>query len=97
MRKRNRENNVFTDIFSSLSKYFVAAVVIMILAICLSGVRFIRSGNVALILRFGQLVGDTYEEQVHEPGLLLAFPYIIDEVVTVPTGSVIEQKVTTHY
>ena len=97
MRKRNRENNVFTDIFSSLSKYFVAAVVIMLLAICLSGVRFIRSGNVALILRFGQLVGDTYEEQVHEPGLLLAFPYIIDEVVTVPTGSVIEQKVTTHY
>lgn len=97
MRKRNRENSVFADILSSLSKYFVAAVIIMLGVICFSGVRFIRSGNVALILRFGKLVGNTYEEQVHDSGLLLAFPYIIDEVITVPTGSVIEQKVTTHY
>jgi membrane protease subunit HflK len=42
-------------------------------------------------------VGDTYEEQVHQPGLLLAMPYIIDEVIMVPTGSVIEQSVTTYY
>ena len=28
---------------------------------------------------------------------MLAFPYIIDEVITVPTGSVIEQTVSTHY
>jgi len=97
MRKKNNENALFTDILSSLTKYFKIAVVIMLLVICFSGVRFIKSGNVALILRFGSLVGDTYEEQVHKPGLLLAFPYIIDEVVVVPTGSVIEQKVTTHY
>lgn len=97
MRKKNNENVVFTDILSSLTKYFKIAVILMILVICLSGVRFIKSGNVAIILRFGSLVGDTYEEQVHEPGLLLAFPYIIDEVVMVPTGSVIEQKITTHY
>jgi membrane protease subunit HflK len=69
----------------------------MILIICFSGIRFVRSGNVALIFRFGELVGKTEEKQIHEPGLLLAFPYIIDEVVMVPTGSVIEQKVTTHY
>lgn len=97
MRKKNNENALFTDILSSLTKYFKIAVVIMLLVICFSGVRFIKSGNVALILRFGSLVGDTYEEQVHKPGLLLAFPYIIDEVVVVPTGSVIEQKITTHY
>ena len=97
MREKSNKNAVFADIISSLSKYFIAAVVIMILVICFSGVRFVRSGNVALVLRFGHLVGDTKEEQIHEPGLLLAFPYIIDEVVMVPTGSVIEQKVTTHY
>ena len=97
MKDKNKNSAVFADILSSLSKYFLIAVVVMILAICFSGVRFVRSGNVALILRFGNLLGDTYEEQVHEPGLLLAFPYIIDEVVMVPTGSVIEQKVTTHY
>lgn len=97
MGEKSNKNAVFADILSSLSKYFVIAVIIMVAAICLSGVRFVKSGNVALILRFGNLVGDTYEEQVHEPGLLLAFPYIIDEVIMVPTGSVIEQKVTTHY
>lgn len=97
MSKKSNENAVFTDILSSLSKYFIAAVIIMLLVICFSGVRFVKSGNVALILRFGNLVGDTKEEQIHEPGLLLAFPYIIDEVIMVPTESVIEQKVTTHY
>ena len=97
MRDKSNKNAVFADILSSLSKYFLVAVVVMILVICFSGVRFVRSGNVALILRFGNLVGDTEEEQIHGPGLLLAFPYIIDEVIMVPTGSVIEQKVTTHY
>lgn len=97
MGRKSDKNVIFADILSSLSKYFLIAVVIMIAAICLSGVRFVKSGNVALVLRFGELVGDTPEEQIHEPGLLLAFPYIIDEVVMVPTGSIIEQKVTTHY
>ena len=97
MGEKSKKNAVFTDILSSLSKYFLIAVILMIGAICLSGIRFIKSGNVALILRFGNLVGNNYEEQVHGPGLLLAFPYIIDEVIIVPTGSVIEQKITTHY
>jgi membrane protease subunit HflK len=97
MREKGNKNAVFADIISSLSKYFIVAVILMVLFVCFSGVRFVKSGNVALVLRFGQLVGDTPEEQIHEPGLLLAFPYIIDEVVMVPTGSVIEQKVTTHY
>jgi len=34
---------------------------------------------------------------VHEPGLMFAFPYIIDEVITVPTGKVFELNVDTHY
>lgn len=95
--KKAKKNAMFEEILTTLSKYFVIAVAAIVIIVCFSGVRFIKSGNVALILRFGSLVGDTYEEQVHEPGLLLAFPYIIDEVITVPTGSVVEQKVTTHY
>lgn len=97
MGEKSNKSVIFTDILSSLSKYFLIAVFIMIAAICLSGVRFVKSGNVALVLRFGELVGKTQEDQIHEPGLLLAFPYIIDEVIMVPTGSIIEQKVTTHY
>ena len=95
--KKKKTNLVISDVLSTLSKYFTIAVVIMVLIICLSGVRFVKSGNVALILRFGHLVGNNYEEQVHGPGLLLAYPYMIDEVIIVPTGSVVEQKVSTHY
>lgn len=92
-----KKNELFAQILTLVTKYLRVLVVLVILGICLSGVRIIKSGNVALILRFGQLVGDTYEEQVHEPGLLLAMPYIIDEVVIVPTGSVIEQSITTYF
>ena len=95
--KKNKKNAAFEEILKTLSKYFGIVVAAIAIIVCLSGVRFVKSGNVALILRFGNLVGSTYEEQVHEPGLLLAFPYIIDEVIIVPTGSVVEQKVTTHY
>lgn len=92
-----KKNAVFEDIITTVSRYFVVLVVIVIVCIALSGIRFVKSGEVAVVLRFGKLVGSTYEEQVHEPGILLAFPYIIDEVVTVPTGTVMERVVTTHY
>ena len=92
-----KKNAVFEDIITTVSRYFVVLVVIVVVCIALSGIRFVKSGEVAVVLRFGKLVGSTYEEQVHEPGILLAFPYIIDEVVTVPTGTVMERVVTTHY
>lgn len=95
--KKSKKNAAFEEILGTLSKYFMVAVAAIVIIVCFSGVRFVKSGNVALVLRFGHLVGDTYEEQVHEPGLLLAFPYIIDEVIMVPTGSVVEKTVTTHY
>ncbi len=92
-----KKNTVFEDILSTLTRYFVILVAIVVVLICLSGVRIVKSGEVAVVLRFGKLVGNTYEEQVHEPGLFFAFPYIIDEVITVPVGSVRELTVTTHY
>ena len=92
-----QKNNLFVDTLTAVTKYLRILVVIVILGICLSGVRVVKSGNVALVIRCGKLVGDTYEEQVHESGLLLAFPYIIDEVITVPTSEVMEQSVSTYY
>ena len=92
-----KKNTVFEDILSTLTRYFVILVAIVVVLNCLSGVRIVKSGEVAVVLRFGKLVGNTYEEQVHEPGLFFAFPYIIDEVITVPVGSVKELTVTTHY
>ncbi len=92
-----KKTSLFAEILGSVTKYFLILVSVVLVLIAFSGVRIIDTGNVAVILRFGRLVGDTYDEQVHESGLLLAFPYIIDEVITVPTGSVIEQTVSTHY
>lgn len=92
-----KKKTLFGDILQTVSRYFLWLVVIVMIGIACSGIRIVESGNVALILRFGKLVGETPEEQIHEPGLLLAFPYIIDEVVMVPTGSVMEHIVTTYY
>lgn len=92
-----KKNTLFADILQAVSKYFLILVAVVLVGIACSGIRVVESGNVALILRFGKLVGDTPEEQLHEPGLLFAFPYIIDEVIQVPTGSVMEQSVTTYY
>lgn len=95
--RKQKKNGVFADILTSVTKYFLILVVIVIVWICLSGIRIVKSGEVAIVLRFGRLVGDSYEEQIHEPGLLFAFPYIIDEVVTIPSESIMEVSVITHY
>lgn len=92
-----KRSALFIDILTTVTKYFKWLILVIVVFIALSGVRSVKSGEVAVILRFGKIVGDSYEEQVHEPGLLFAFPYIIDEVVMIPTGNVMEQKVTTHY
>ncbi len=46
-----------------------------------SGCHFIKPGESALVLRFGRILPKT-----HGPGLLLAFPAPIDQVVRLPTG-----------
>ncbi len=92
-----KKNALFADILTTVTGYFKWLILVIVILISVSGVRSVKSGEVAVILRFGQIVGTGYDEQVHGPGLIFAFPYIIDEVITVPTGSVMEQKVTTHY
>ena len=59
--------------------------IIVVLAILygLSGVTFVAPGEVALLLRNGALVGETEAQRVHRPGLLVALPPPIDEVVRV--------------
>ena len=66
---RERKKTMLADILGSVTKYFLVLVAVVIIFIAFSGVRVVKSGEVALILRFGKLVGDSYEEQVHEPGL----------------------------
>jgi len=61
---------------------FLAAL-LMILFWC-SGITMVQPNEVALLTRFGKLVGDTPGEQVRQPGMLLALPYPMDKVIRIP-------------
>ena len=52
-----QKNNLFVDTLTTVTKYLRILVVIVIVGICLSGVRVVKSGNVALVIRCGKLVG----------------------------------------
>jgi membrane protease subunit HflK len=60
----------------------------------LSGITVVRSDEVAVILRWGRLVGDTPALQEHGPGLLFAFPQPVDQVVRVQVKHVWEVPVS---
>lgn len=49
-----------------------------------SGIKTIGPGEVGLVLRCGRLTGTSPADQIRQPGLLLALPYPIDEVIRVP-------------
>jgi modulator of FtsH protease HflK len=66
----------------------------MALLYLLSGITIVRSDEVAVILRWGRLVGDTPGLQQHGSGLLFSFPRPIDRVVRVPIKHVSEISVT---
>lgn len=69
------------------------AVILLILFWC-SGITVVQPGEVALVLRMGRLVGDTPQTQVRQPGLLLALPYPIDQVIRVPVQQEREAAIT---
>ena len=79
-----KDSQRFIAIINTAIRYCKWLIVILVALICCSGIRVVNNHEVAVVLRFGRLVGDTREEQVKEPGLLLAFPYVIDEVIKVP-------------
>ena len=54
----------------------------------ISGVTVIRADEVAVVQRWGRLVGATRGTQEHGPGLLFAFPKPVDQVVRVKTKHV---------
>jgi membrane protease subunit HflK len=66
---------------------------VVAVAILFSGVTFVRQDEVALVLRFGRLVGYTPAEQIRQPGLHFAFPYLVDQVIRVPVSRVQEVRV----
>jgi len=61
----------------------------------LSGITIVKPDEVAVILRWGRLVGTTPALQEHGPGLLFALPRPVDEVVRVEVKRVSEVEVGT--
>jgi len=67
----------------------------MAILYALSGITIVKPDEVAVVLRWGRLVGDTPALQEHGPGLLLVFPRPIDQVVRVQVKRVREVPVNT--
>lgn len=70
-------------------------VMTMALLYAVSGTTIVRPDEVAVVLRWGRLVGATAAQQEHGPGLLFAFPRPIDRVVRVPVKHVWEVGIST--
>ncbi len=94
---KSKSIEVFETIMLSVMKYFKWVVAGSFILLVLTGIYKVDSNEVAVVLRFGKLVGTTYEEQVKTPGLHFALPYIIDEVIKVPVETVQEITVESHY
>lgn len=69
------------------------AIALFVLFWC-SGITTIGPGEVGLVLRCGRLTGNSPADQVRQPGLLLALPYPIDEVIRVPVKQEREIAIT---
>jgi len=82
-RKRKTADAVFLGLEAGL-RMFRWVVVILLVLFLFSGITKIEADSVGLLLRFGELQGASPGERVRQPGLLLALPYPIDEVKTVP-------------
>lgn len=76
--------------FMSLLKVVMIAVFVLY---ALSGITFVKPGEIAMILRLGALVGHNRAEQLNPAGWLFALPYPIDVVVKVPEKEIKEVEV----
>jgi len=63
---------------------YAVVAVLLVLTYLVSGTQIIEPGEVGLVRRFGQWVWHDGVVEVNRPGLLLAWPVPIDEVVRLP-------------
>ena len=94
--KINSNQKTFEIIFYAVKKYFKYFVLVALFIVAFSGIYTVESGEVAIVYRFGKIVGNTPAESIKEPGLHFGFPFIIDEVVKVPVDKINEISVKTH-
>lgn len=91
---RTREAKLLIESLDTAFKFLKAAAIVVLIGILFSGITYVRSDEVAFVLRFGKLVGNNPSEQIHGPGLLFAWPYLIDQVIRVPVKRVQIAQIT---
>lgn len=94
---QEKANFAFEQSLKTIVSYTRWIAIVIISGILLSGVIFVQPGEVALVFRFGKLVGNTYTDQVRQPGLHLMLPYLIDKVVRIPVRKIQEIKIDGMY
>jgi len=82
-----------TDSLDAAFKFLRWGAIVVLAAIALSGVTYVRSHEQAVVVRFGKLAGATAADQVHGPGILIAYPYLVDRIIRVPVRTVQEMQI----
>lgn len=95
MKKKSIE--IFEGFLNAGIKYLKWALVVAVAIILLTGIYKVDSSEVAVVLRFGAITGETREEQIKQPGLHFSLPNFIDEVVKIPVERIQELSVGTLY
>jgi len=90
MESGNRNLRSLAEAFNVGVKLLRIALIVGLAIYAFSGVKSIQPNESAIILRLGRIVGKTEAGRVRGAGLLLAFPYPIDEVVRVRVREVHE-------
>jgi len=84
---------LLNNVLNVMVKYAKWFILLAVVAVFCSGIIFVQPDEVAIIVRLGKVVGDTPAEQVKQPGLHFAFPYVIDTVIKVPVGKIRETQI----
>lgn len=88
------KRRALVDSLDSAFRFLRWVAIVVVVVVLGSGITFVKSDEAALVLRFGKLAGATPTQQVHGPGILIAWPYLIDRVVRVPVKRVQEVPIT---
>jgi len=90
-----RKPVVFQGLEAGL-KLFRWIVLVLTVLFLGSGVQIVTKENVGLLMRFGRLQGASLNDQIKQPGLVLALPHPIDRLIQVPVkqeGEVVVDEV----
>lgn len=83
---RKKSGKVLFQGLESGMKLFRWAVWVLVVLFWVSGIQNVQPTNVGLLTRFGKLLPNSVQSPVREPGLVLALPYPIDQLIQVPKG-----------